>query len=296
MIPNPNRILMKSSSSRLRRHHGWSRGGSLLPVILGCAIIVLLMGAGLWMATRFAKKAVDEGRSLRSSRQQEIVDAMNLAMQEANEESEGLITTKDQLLPPVAPVGVEQARAAQWSSLVNSYLVERVLAIEPGTSSGDASTSLESILHRAVAELDAETEMHPVVESAIRIRIAESYLKLRRLDDASLQCQRALDTFERTYNNRHPYSIRARQNLAVVRLHQGQITEAALLYQQLHEIRLVENGSDDPITIETLQIASMLRSFEANQEGIGLLSEPSPAIQRLLDLELPSCRFQPIEF
>ena len=81
-----------------------------------------------------------------------------------------------------------------------------------------------------------------------------------------------------------------------MRLHQGQINEAALLYQQLHEIRLVEKGSDDPKTIETLRIASMLRSFEANTGDGVLLSEPSPPIQSLLDLELPSCRFLSIEF
>lgn len=254
------------------------------------------MGAGLWMASRVAKKAVEEGRKHQSSRQRELVNAMQLAMQEANDETAGLITTENKLIPPPPEANTDQLRNAEWSSQVNDFLAERLLAIEPGATTGNASTSLESILHRAVAELDDAIDLHPVVESAIRIRIAESYLKLRRHDDAAVQCQSALDLFERTYSNKHPYSIRTRQNLAVVRLHQGQITEAALLYQQLHEIRLVENGSDDPKTIETLRIASMLRSFEANPEGGALLSEPPPPIQRLLNLELPSCRFQPIEF
>ena len=287
MIPHPCRTRKKRSSYRFRHR----RGGSLLPVILGCAIIVLLMGAGLWMASRVAKKAVEEGRKLQSSRQQEIVNAMKMAMQEAKDETAGLITTENKSIPPPPVANTDQLRKAEWSSLVNDFLAARLLAIEPG-----ATTSLESILHGAIADLDAAIDLHPVVESAIRIRIAESYLKLRRLDDAAVQCQSALDLFDRTFSIKHPYSIRTRQNLAVVRLHQGQITEAALLYQQLHEIRLVENGSDDLKTIETLRIASMLRSFEANPVGGALLSELPLPIQRLLDLELPSCRFQPIEF
>ncbi len=199
------------------------------------------MGAGLWMASRVAKEAVDEGRKIQSSRQQEIVNAMKMAMQEANDETVDPITSENEPLPPPTETNAEKLRNAEWSALVNDFLTERLLAIETSTTTDDASTSLESRLHRIVAELDAEIDLHPAVKSAIRIRVAESYLKLMRNDDAAVQCQKALDLLERTYSIKHSYSIRARQNLAVVRLHQGEITEAALLYQQLHEIRMVEN-------------------------------------------------------
>ena len=216
---------------------------------------------------------------------------MKMVMQDAQDENAGRIHTEHKTTPTAPAAKSDQRGKREWSRREMALLAARALAEEHG-----APKSLESILNRAIADLDAAIDLHPVVESAIRIRIAESYLKLRRLEDAAVQCQSALDLFDRTFSIKHPYSIRTRQNLAVVRLHQGQITEAALLYQQLHEIRLVENGPDDLKTLATLRFASMLRRFEANPVDGALLSEPPPPIQRLLDLELPSCRFQPIEF
>lgn len=271
-----------------------------MSVIVGCAIIVALLAAGIWISLRFAREAIRESRDEAFRVQQDLARSVQQGMTEAAIESAQLETDEDaaaavEAEPEIIP-SHEQMTAA-WMQQVNEFIAREVLSAGAGSGTADeGSPTLLEALHRAAAQLETGEARHPAVEAAIRTTLASSLLNLEQVDDAADQCIAALELLRRGFGEMHDYTMQARRNLGAVRLRQGDFDDAAMIYQVLYEMRLAAGGPDDPATAETLRIARLLRD-----EAALIAPDAAPAampveIRELIERPPTCCRFQPLEF
>ncbi|MCZ6837474.1 MAG: tetratricopeptide repeat protein [Planctomycetota bacterium] len=284
---DPSSTLVVSRSDVRRR------GSSAFSVILACTIIVALIAAGLWLASRYAKQVIEESRVQTGAKRLQVEDAFRQGMMEAEAEEAEL---DDE--PVTTPVQEEHnsvsSEIVNWMRLVNSFLAQEVLA--GATNTKDGSPTMSQTLDRASARLEENDSYPPAVEAAIHTLLAHSYLNLDRTDDALAHAQMAMDILRLAYGQVHDYSRQAQRNLGAIRLHQHRFDEAMMDLQTLYEMRLAALGPDDPLSAATMRMLRMLRLYEADLMGNDDHDSWPGEIRNLLE-DLPDCcRFGPLEF
>ena len=267
------------SRPRLR----YCRRGSTSSVLISCIIILILMGAGLWLAARYASRVIDDSQQKTFNLKEQIEESARQGMLEAELEE------PDSELDPETSGDI-----AKWSNLVTTFLAQELL-VGTKDENGNPRTKSET-LDQASKNLDQREPYPPAVEAAIRTLLALSYRDLDRLDIAAVQADAAYELLLRSYGEMHLYSLQALRNVGALRWNQNRFDEATLIFQTLSEKHQVIFGTDDIRTQATQRVFRLLRMHESD---LILFDNPETLpieIRQLLDNPPDSCRFQTLEF
>lgn len=275
-----------------RRHRG-----STLAVVLGCLVILLLFMVGLWQASRFAQRVINDTRQQGITMNQDLGRSTREGMEMARQESEILddleIVTLEN--PPGAEPLDEQTKT-QWIARVNTFIANEVLSAQLNDTNPDRPPTLRQALDQAVDKLDAGAIDHPAVEAAVRTTLASSYLSLDLPEDASWQGASALEKLQTGFGLNHPYTGQAMRNLGAIYMSEGRFDEAADLFETLFEIRFGGDESPSEDSNQLLDAIRLLRSaIPSRAIGLDRSEWPGP-ILHLLQQSPPCCSLNPLEF
>jgi len=281
--------------------HSWGtvdsgrRARSTMIVVVGCVLLVGLMGGGLWLASRLASQVIAEGQGEAQSLRGELQNAFRQGVAEAEAENADAAPTPpdDRTGADAAATDDAQARALALAQ-VNEFIAAEVLG-GGAAADGDSGRTVAQALDRAVATLDSGPARPPAVEAAIRTTIAASYLGLEKHDEAAAQCLAAESILRAAYGELHDYSLAALRNLGALEARRGRWTDAADWFDALANARQARFGPDDADALALRRFASDL-SLRAGAIVPGAPAATWPKeIRRFLE-EAPRCaRFGPLE-
>jgi serine/threonine protein kinase len=169
----------------------------------------------------------------------------------------------------------ENARVeAARQRAVSSFLGNMLSAADPDRSLGDKVTVLKAS-EEALKRLDqGELKDQPLIEAMIRGTIGRTLVSLARFDEAAPVLQKALDLSRSSLPAGHLALTLSLNDLAALRVRQGNLREAEALYRESLELARKNLSRDDPALVPSLNdLAIALQEQDRLAEAEALLRE-----------------------
>jgi non-specific serine/threonine protein kinase/serine/threonine-protein kinase len=177
----------------------------------------------------------------------------------------------------------EQAEIAQE---INSFLQNDLLAGAGAGNGSDRDLTLRAVLDRAAARVDDGFKDRPLVRAGLHNTMGVAFLSLGEYAAAEPHFRDAAALYERERGPRHPETLTARSNLAVLFFRTGRLEEARVLHAEILRLRRAALGADDPDTFKSLNgLVNVLLAEGKYEEARGLVEEELPAARRALGSE-----------
>ncbi|PWU04987.1 MAG: hypothetical protein C5B51_15595 [Terriglobia bacterium] len=156
----------------------------------------------------------------------------------------------------------ESAAAKAISDFLQNDLLRQASLVEQGPNTRpDPDLKVRTALDRAAARISGKFDGKPLVEAAIRTAIGTTYMNLELRPEARIQMERVLELRRQALGGDHPDTATSMNNLAIMDLEDGRVSEAEALLAKALEVRQRALGEENPVTLVTLSnLGSLYRA------------------------------------
>jgi tetratricopeptide (TPR) repeat protein len=145
-----------------------------------------------------------------------------------------------------------QARQARIAREINEFLTnDMISAVDPSRIAKEDLT-VYTMLDEASRKIGDRFEEEPLVESAIRLAIGRSYLRLGRLDSAETHLRAALHLRRRSLGEEHLQTLDVKHWMSSLERQRGRFEDSAALLEEVIAGRRREVGIDDATTLRAM--------------------------------------------
>jgi serine/threonine protein kinase/tetratricopeptide (TPR) repeat protein len=169
----------------------------------------------------------------------------------------------------------DRALAAEASArAINEFFNDDLLAaVAPSSERGAGrDVSMREVLAAAgermedAAKPGGRFDGQPLVEASIRATLGRTYFALGDYPSAETHLLRALDLGEKFLGEKHPETLAAMNDVAVLFAAQGRYTRADVLLHKALEMRQEVLGEEHPDTLSTMMALAKLFSDQGHRE------------------------------
>ena len=181
---------------------------------------------------------------------------------------------------------LEAERQAKISKAVNDFLNKDLLtSVIPSKAKGREVTVRE-VLDAASETIEGKFQDEPVIEASIRETLGRTYRRLGEIKSAEPHLERAFAICKGELGERHPETLYAMSNLAVLYNEQDRYEEAGRLFSvALKNLRVVA-GEEDRSTIScTNNLATVYSKLGRHAEAEALYNRALEVSRRVLGAE-----------
>lgn len=181
-----------------------------------------------------------------------------------------------------------RAQAAEVTAkAINTFLTEDLLAVAQPEKQGREVT-IRQALDAAVPKIALAFAGKPIVEGSVRRTIGITYYKLGLYPKGELQLRRVLDLARDIFGKEHEETLTAVNDLALVLLAQGKLSEAEPLCRGNVELCRRVQGPENPKTLGAVHtLAQILRAQGKLSEAEALFRQNLEVARRVLGLDHP---------
>jgi tetratricopeptide (TPR) repeat protein len=179
--------------------------------------------------------------------------------------------------------------AREEAGAINDFLINRLLAqAQPENNPRAAKVTVEDLLDRAAAAIDAEPPRQPKVEAALRKTIGRTYRKLGYLHKAEPHLRRALEVGRSALGPDDPFHVEALNDLATLHQELSRLAEAEPLFRRALDGSRRIHGPGHTETLSALNNLAVLLQLRAKSaEAEGFLRQALELRRRLQGPEHP---------
>ncbi len=181
----------------------------------------------------------------------------------------------------------EAVAHANMAQAISDFLQNDLLALASvqgqfdfGAAGLGKDVTVRELLDRAATQIDGRFINQPLLESAIRWTIGESYRKLSEINLAEPHLERAVALRLEILGPDDPDTLRAQTSLAITYQVMGRNQEAIALYEHLHKAYDANMGAEGP------QALDALRNLAGMYRGVGRLKESIALYEKIRDAQL----------
>jgi serine/threonine-protein kinase len=179
---------------------------------------------------------------------------------------------------------VREARAhrlaqdeAAEATAINRFLNEMLSSVDPSRDGRDVRVA--EILERAADDAGSRFGDRHEVQAALRTTIGQSYRALGMLEPAAVQLEKALELREAQRGPEHRETLESLNELAMLRVLQGDLSAADELLERALEPGRRQFGESDELVLSILSSLAALRNVQ------GRLPEAEDLLRELLDVQ-----------
>ena len=171
---------------------------------------------------------------------------------------------------------------------VSGFVTDMLSSVDPRKTQGKDIGLLRDVLDAASRRVGEEFAEQPRAQASLDQTIGLAYQSLGLYAQSDPHLTRALELYRASYGPEHKLTLASANNLANLRLDQGQLEEARRLHETALESRRRVLGDDHPDTMMSMNnLGDLLGALERIDESEAILSEGLERRRRVLGAEHP---------
>lgn len=184
---------------------------------------------------------------------------------------------------------IEAQRQARTTDAVNSFLIQDLIgAASPEISLGQELTVRE-VVDQAASRVGEALADDPIVESAVRRALGNTYEALGNLDRAEVQLRKSIELNAQAAGQDASSSLAIKGDLAWLLMERGEVEAAEDLLREVLDAQIRQWGADDARTLETRhRLANCLDEQNHLEEAEKLARSTLLARTQLLGADAPA--------
>jgi tetratricopeptide (TPR) repeat protein/tRNA A-37 threonylcarbamoyl transferase component Bud32 len=225
----------------------WARRRPAIAILTGALAASVAMGStlALWQAvraTRARQISVKEAANARHAEETARREAANALRAEKSAQDEAANARRAEKSAQDEAANARRAEKsardeAAISKEVNDFINDDLLGAADPEREPNRDLKVRAVLDRAVAGLGNRFQDQPLVEAAIRMTLARTYLSLGEYEKAQQQAERSAELRQRVLRPEHPDTLKSRLFLVVALNGQGKFAQSEIEARALLKIQ-----------------------------------------------------------